>query len=431
MLADDTFSRRVQQASERLAVLLDEALDEPGERTAEMIRRLLHELSTATEELRVAEEELIVQGEDLATAHLAVDAERERYGRLFDFAPDGYLETDHLGKILEANRAASALVGVPVRFLVNKLFVPFVAEHDRRRVRRLLSAAADGSLTDDEVRVEIVPRAGAPLSVGLKLASDLDPVSETIRVRWLLRDLTERVKAEEQRHALQGDIDLMKAAAEVNRLTEGEDPLQAVLEGLMRLACSVVPEATISATILRANGRLDTEVATDEVSRRLSDIQHVGGGPCTEASRNGTISEMTIEEVGERWPALAAAARPDGIEEVIGLPLIIDGRPHGALNVYAKKATSPDLRRSLRLLADQASAAVANAEIYRSASSLAKQLEFALETRVVIEQAKGALMALQKCDADAAFDILRRASQRSNRKLRDVAAEFLARALAQ
>jgi AmiR/NasT family two-component response regulator len=84
-------------------------------------------------------------------------------------------------------------------------------------------------------------------------------------------------------------------------------------------------------------------------------------------------------------------------------------------------------RHALRLLSDQAAAALANASVYQSASELATQLSNALEHRAVIEQAKGMLMALQHCDDDQAFDILRRASQRSNRKLRDVAAELIDR----
>ena len=136
-------------------------------------------------------------------------------------------------------------------------------------------------------------------------------------------------------------------------------------------------------------------------------------------------TEATIDEVGERWPALATAARAEGVVEIFGLPIVVDGTAHGALNVYSRAATTPAVRRALRLLAEQASAAVSNAELYQSASRLADQLTTALETRVVIEQANGALMAIQKCDADEAFDVLRRASQRRNQKLREVAIEFL------
>src|SRR3712207_5852756 len=87
---------------ERLAAMLEAALVEP-EVPAGQARAILQEMATALEELRVAEEELTVQAEQLTAAAEVVDAERERYGELFEFAPDAYLETDAHGKILIAN----------------------------------------------------------------------------------------------------------------------------------------------------------------------------------------------------------------------------------------------------------------------------------------------------------------------------------------
>jgi AmiR/NasT family two-component response regulator len=70
---------------------------------------------------------------------------------------------------------------------------------------------------------------------------------------------------------------------------------------------------------------------------------------------------------------------------------------------------------------------LANAELYTSARQLATHLAAALESRGVIEQAKGILMATQGCGPDEAFDILRRASQRQNRKLRLIAENIVSR----
>jgi AmiR/NasT family two-component response regulator len=73
--------------------------------------------------------------------------------------------------------------------------------------------------------------------------------------------------------------------------------------------------------------------------------------------------------------------------------------------------------------------AVANARLVDELSTLVTQLQEAMTTRGVIEQAKGILMARERVDADGAFDILRRASQRANRKLHDLAQEIVERAV--
>lgn len=78
-----------------------------------------------------------------------------------------------------------------------------------------------------------------------------------------------------------------------------------------------------------------------------------------------------------------------------------------------------------RLLARNGGVLMANAVAYQNASRLNAQLHEALATRDLIGQAKGVLMERESCDADRAFDMLRRASQRSNKKLHNVAADLL------
>src|SRR5687767_14758942 len=94
------------------------------------------------EELRVAEEELHRLGEDLEVARDAAEAERRRYRDLFEFAPDGYLVTDLLGMIREANRAAAAMLNVEARFLLGKPLAAFFPEEGRSAFRSELSRLA-------------------------------------------------------------------------------------------------------------------------------------------------------------------------------------------------------------------------------------------------------------------------------------------------
>ncbi len=103
---DDALTRQIEAVLQRLERLGDRALGEA-----------LEELHLAHEEMRVQGEELQAQSEELATGRLALEAERQRYQDLFEFAPDGYLVTDSEGVIQDANAAGAALLAVQADFL--------------------------------------------------------------------------------------------------------------------------------------------------------------------------------------------------------------------------------------------------------------------------------------------------------------------------
>jgi AmiR/NasT family two-component response regulator len=107
----------------------------------------------------------------------------------------------------------------------------------------------------------------------------------------------------------------------------------------------------------------------------------------------------------------------------------VGGKSAGAINLYEReeRVMSSFEVNAIKRLADHAAAAIANAQLLSEASTLAQNLAIALESRGAIEQAKGILMAREHCTADEAFDMLRRASQRQNQKLRDVARAIIDR----
>ncbi len=131
----------------------------------------------------------------------------------------------------------------------------------------------------------------------------------------------------------------------------------------------------------------------------------------------------------DRWPAFVSTARDQGVLATLSIPLGNGEAVMGALNLYSSTegeydAASRDLACRF---ADQLGVAVASVTLYAEGYELAQQLQQAMESRAVIEQAKGILMAAQRCGPDAAFDILVRASQNQNRKLRAIAAEIVDR----
>src|SRR5437867_1586716 len=118
------FSQELTSAQDRVAAL-QRRVEETGGRH-ELPLELLEELFISLEELQVAEEELRQQSDELVAARAAIEAEKQRYQELYQFAPDGYLVTDASGMIREANRVAGAMLDVAPEFLVGKPMANFL-----------------------------------------------------------------------------------------------------------------------------------------------------------------------------------------------------------------------------------------------------------------------------------------------------------------
>jgi GAF domain-containing protein len=112
---------------------------------------------------------------------------------------------------------------------------------------------------------------------------------------------------------------------------------------------------------------------------------------------------------------------------MVSIPMTAMGKVIGALNIYSREADAFDSTSTAvaDIVAAHAGVASQVSMAYFSHRQLAEQMGAAMASRAVIEQAKGLVMAAEDCDADAAFQLLVAESQRSNRKLRDIAAEVV------
>jgi two-component system, cell cycle sensor histidine kinase and response regulator CckA len=154
-------------------------------------------IQSALHEVEAVEAELAQQNEELLNAREALELERHRYKELFDLAPDGYLVTDARGTIQEANRAASALLGVSERALHGKPLAVCVEPGRRQDLRAMIARLGPGERLQD---VEIVfQRPGEPRSrtALVTLAHDEERPGRPARLLWILRDISERRAAEE------------------------------------------------------------------------------------------------------------------------------------------------------------------------------------------------------------------------------------------
>lgn len=208
-----------------------------------------------------------------------------------------------------------------------------------------------------------------------------------------------------------------------------EASIHEMLDLVVTLAVSGLPPATEASVSLVSSrgGIMRTMAATSAVARDLDAVQCRDRlGPIPEAVESARDVRAILPR--DRWPELSAVATALGYHAIWSLPLTRSGSTTGALTVYAREG---DPWRDARSATTRVVAALAALELSNAASAARlahgnATLEEALETRTVIGQAQGILMARENIGPVEAFDILRRASQRTNRKLREIAAELVA-----
>jgi len=250
----DKFTQKIKAFSERVSALYQQAdgaaLDNshraegnklvPSGERSDWMPVVLEELQTALEELRVAEEELRTQNDALLASQEVIEAERQRYQDLFEFAPDGYLVTDINGTIQEANRAAARMFNVKQRFLVGKPLINFIGEEGaeveveaRRAFRSALLKLRQGDLgiglngdaigiqvTPEEWEVQLYPRqldkrpetepgrqTRQCFDAALTVAPIFSQTGKVIALRWLIRDITARKQAEAEVRTLNAELE--------------------------------------------------------------------------------------------------------------------------------------------------------------------------------------------------------------------------------
>jgi GAF domain-containing protein len=171
--------------------------------------------------------------------------------------------------------------------------------------------------------------------------------------------------------------------------------------------------------------RITFATAANEAVTVIERLQEgTQAGPCLDAHRSGQpVLVADVTDHSERWPALAQAAPAVGLVAVAGIPMQLNGTRLGALNLYhsARREWSDDEVNMARLLADMATGSVANASRLDKVRHTTAQLQVALDSRIIIEQAKGVLAGETNISVDEAFRVLRHHARNNNASLHSVA----------
>ena len=180
-------------------------------------------------------------------------------------------------------------------------------------------------------------------------------------------------------------------------------------------------EAAVS--LVHRSGEIETAAATGSTARRIDELQYEHGeGPCLDAIRVQEVVHSSDVGHDDRWPEWGpAAAAETGVRSMLCFKLFTHEDTMGALNLFSRRTDAfgdHDREEGLAVAAQVAIAVAAARQI--------EHLKIAMDTRNIIGQAQGVIMASYDVDAHAALSVLTRLSSQSNRKLRVVAAEVAA-----
>ncbi|WP_426512908.1 GAF and ANTAR domain-containing protein [Dactylosporangium sp. McL0621] len=183
----------------------------------------------------------------------------------------------------------------------------------------------------------------------------------------------------------------------------------------------------VSAAGILLTDQLDTlqlVAASSERTRLLELFQlQTDQGPCVDCFKTGQPVSVPDIRSASRWPRFTAAAAEVGFVSVHALPMRLRAQVIGALNLFGVEpgALDDDRLRAGKALADIATIGLLQQRAIRQGDIVTLQLQTALNSRVVIEQAKGVLAERLRVDLDQAFTLLRHTARDRNRRLSDLA----------
>ncbi|CAG0970557.1 two-component system, OmpR family, sensor histidine kinase KdpD [Anaerolineae bacterium] len=349
----ETLYQRLNGLRQKAAVL-DDSAELPLSESIESLALVLEELEVTGEELRQQNEELIA-------AYSALEAERQRYRGLFEFAPDGYLVTDGQGIILEANRSAVRLLHVDWKYLIGKPLTAYIAENDRRAFRTKLNQLSSTNIGQvDDWEIWLRPRAGPIFPASITVSQVPDPDAKTPGLRWLFRDISKRVQVEAAEHDQRLYAEALRQATSTLNSSLN---LETVLNGLLENIKLVIPYHV--ANIMTIEGDTLRLIYWQGLPNRAKIDLDAFQLPL---SQNPTF--QSILAMGESRLIEAVTGLPDlDTTEVyawIATPIRIRGTVIGFLNLYGKAPThyTPRQVQQVQAFADDAGIALTNAQLY-------------------------------------------------------------------
>jgi GAF domain-containing protein len=196
--------------------------------------------------------------------------------------------------------------------------------------------------------------------------------------------------------------------------------------------CVELLEVDAAGLLLADSGGVLRLVAASTEQARIAELFQIQNdeGPCLDCYRTGQvviISDVRADQAAARWPRFAAAAQEMGFAAVHAIPMRLRDQVIGTLNLFRSEpdGLNPAVARVARTLVDVATIGILQERAVRQQEVMAGQLQVALNSRVMIEQAKGILAERLRITPDEAFAILRRYARDHNHPLTQLAGDVI------
>lgn len=215
----------------------------------------------------------------------------------------------------------------------------------------------------------------------------------------------------------------------VARLLSTQRTLPAKLETIVALVKRTIPACDSAGVCLLIEGDPTSVGVTDRLTVEVDLVQYqTGEGPCLAAIAESQVIRIDVIERDTRFERFAPGALAQEINSVLSIPLAAHGRVVGALNLYSHQVNAFDehTEQAARPLAEYASEAISRSPLYAYSLDMVDGLVETLESRALIAQASGVIMANERCTSDAALDRLRDLALAEGTSLRAVAERVLA-----
>ena len=224
-----------------------------------------------------------------------------------------------------------------------------------------------------------------------------------------------------------GSYELAQGVAETAQTLFTAGSVVDTLDSVVTTAVATIDGCDWAGIFLFDGDMVVTPAYTDPIVTEADSLQLLSGeGPCLDAIAHRLAFYAEDLSIDPRWPGFAAGATTIGIRGALALPMSSDAHP-GAVNLYARFPSAFGVvdRAKAVILSSLASFALSAAYSHEDEERRAARYAAALRTREVIGEALGILMERERISANQAFDILRRASQHLNIKLRDIAQDLV------
>jgi transcriptional regulator with GAF, ATPase, and Fis domain len=222
---------------------------------------------------------------------------------------------------------------------------------------------------------------------------------------------------------------LAKVFVEVADTLVDEFDVIEFLQMLADRAAGLVDASTVGLLLADQHGRLQFTAASDENTKLLELFQiQSHDGPCLDAYNTAQpVINVDLQAAGGRWPRFAPQATASGFRSVHAFPLRLRGDVIGAMNVFGTSVgglNEADVQ-IVQAIADVAAIGLLQERAISRGEILTEQLQGALNSRIIIEQAKGAIAQVHNITVDAAFELIRSYARRTNTRLGDVARQIV------